>query len=191
VPPPRRCRETLLTKYKGELKESTMSTDIIKAAQYLSFELDDEVFAIDISKVREVLEFVSVTRIPQTPDFMRGVINLRGGVVPVVDLKMKFGIGETRKDINTCVIILEVKLRDDSMVIGAMADAVDEVFDLGTDDIEPAPKIGTMLNTDFLKGMGKKDGEFLLLLDIDRVFSEEELEIVQTAGNIPEPNRPA
>ncbi|MCK4910936.1 MAG: chemotaxis protein CheW [Thermodesulfovibrionales bacterium] len=160
-----------------------MITDAITAAQYLSFELDDEVFAIDITKVREVLEFVSVTKIPQTPDFMRGVINLRGGVVPVVDMKQKFGTGETEKKINTCVIITEVQLDDEPVVLGVMADSVDEVFSLDSEQIEPAPRIGTQLNTEFLMGMGKKDDKFVLILDIDRVFSADELERVVTTHN--------
>ena len=150
--------------------------------QYLSFMLDDEVFALDIGKVREVLEFTEVTKVPQTPDFMRGVINLRGGVVPVVDLKMKFGMGQTTKNVNTCVIITEVILDDESVILGAMADSVDEVFDLHATDIEAAPKIGTHLNTEFLQGMGKKEDKFILLLDIDKVFSFDELEFVQSAG---------
>ena len=162
-----------------------MSTDTITAAQYLSFELDDEVFAIDISKVREVLEFVSVTKVPQTPDFMRGVINLRGGVVPVVDMKQKFGIGETEKTINTCVVITEVLLADEPVILGVMADSVDEVFSLDPEQIEPAPRIGTQLNTEFLSGMGKKDDEFVLILDIDKVFSADELELVQATGDKP------
>ena len=160
-----------------------MSTDTITTTQYLSFELDKEVFAIDISKVREVLEFVSVTKVPQTPEFMRGVINLRGGVVPVVDMKQKFGIGETEKTINTCVIITEVLLGDEPVVLGVMADSVDEVFFLDSEQIEPAPRIGTQLNTEFLRGMGKRDDEFVLILDIDRVFSAGELELVQATGD--------
>ncbi|MFC1549451.1 chemotaxis protein CheW [Nitrospirota bacterium] len=160
-----------------------MATDAIEqATQYLSFNLSDELFALDISKVREVIEFASITKVPQTPDFMRGVINLRGGVVPVVDLKQKFGMGETEKTINTCVIISEVRIDGDTIVLGAMADAVDEVFDLLPENIEPSPRIGTQLNTEFLKGMGKKDDEFILLLDIDRVFSMDELDLVQQVG---------
>ena len=155
-----------------EATESTLST------QYLSFNLDSEVFAMDIGKVREVIEFIVATKVPQTPDFMRGVINLRGGVVPVIDLKLKFGMGMTDKTVNTCVIITEVSIEDESVVLGLMADAVDEVFDLMNDQIEPAPKIGTQLNTEFLKGMGKKDEEFVLLLDVDKVFSAVELEAV-------------
>ena len=154
-----------------------------ETTQYLSFNLGDEVFALDISKVREVLEFTTVTKVPQTPDYMRGVINLRGGVVPVIDMKVKFGMGETEKAINTCVIITEVELDDGELtVLGALADSVQEVFDLHGEDIEPAPRLGTQLNTEFLKGMGKKDGEFVLLLDIDRVFSLAELEAVSGAG---------
>jgi len=160
-----------------------MTTDAIdRTTQYLSFNLDDELFALDISKVREVIEFTSVTKVPQTPDFMRGVINLRGGVVPVVDLKEKFGIGQTEKTINTCVIISEVSIDGDIIVLGAMADAVDEVFDLLPENIEPSPRIGSQLNTEFLRGMGKKDDEFILILDIDKVFSMDELDLVQQVG---------
>ncbi len=154
-----------------------------ETTQYLSFNLGEEVFALDIGKVREVLEFTTVTKVPQTPDFMRGVINLRGGVVPVVDMKLKFGMGETEKTINTCVIITEVELDDGELtVLGALADSVQEVFDMHAEDVEPAPKLGTQLNTEFLKGMGKKDDEFVLLLDIDKVFSLAELEAVSGAG---------
>ena len=155
---------------------------ITQSTQFLSFMLEDEVFAVDITKVREVLDFTRATKVPQTPDFMRGVINLRGGVVPVVDIKLKFGISKTEKDINTCVIIVEIDLDGESIILGALADSVKEVFDLHPEDIEPAPKIGKHLDTRFLKGMGKKDDEFILLLDIDRVFSSDELDLVQKVG---------
>jgi len=151
------------------------------ATQYLSFMLDEEIFALDISKVREVLDYTSVTRIPQTPEFMRGVINLRGGVVPVIDMRLKFGLPETETTLNTCIIIAEVRIKNDTVVLGALADSVQEVSDLWHDDIEAAPRIGTQINTDFLKGMGKKDDNFILLLDIDRIFSAEEIELVQKA----------
>jgi purine-binding chemotaxis protein CheW len=144
--------------------------------------LDEEVFALDITKVREVLDFTTVTKVPQTPDFMRGVINLRGGVVPVVDLRLKFGMTATEKTVNTCIIIVEVNIEGESTVLGALADSVKEVFDLGAEEIEPAPKIGTHLRTEFLRGMGKKDDEFILILDVDRVFSQAELEMVQDVG---------
>ncbi len=167
-----------------------MSVETIKeTAQYLSFHLAEELFAIDIRKVREVIEFESVTKVPQTPDFVRGVINLGGGVVPVVDLKQKFGLGETEKTVNTCVIITEVAIEDEAVVLGAMADAVDEVFALSPESIELAPRIGTHLNTAFLKGMGKKEENFILILDIDRVFSLDELDLVQQTGAMREPDK--
>jgi purine-binding chemotaxis protein CheW len=153
----------------------------VKATQYLTFNLGEEVYAIDISKVREVLDFTSITKVPQAPDFMRGVINLRGGVVPVVDLRVKFGMSSSERTVNTCIIIAEVNLDDERTVLGALADSVQEVIDLEAAEIEPAPRIGTQLNTKFLKGMGKHKGDFLLILDIDRVFSEEELLAVSTA----------
>ncbi len=156
--------------------------NITQTSQYLSFTLGGEVFALDISKVREVLDYTEPTKVPQTPDFMRGVINLRGGVVPVVDLKLKFGMPRTERGINTCIIITEVALGDEHAMIGAMADSVREVFDLSPEQIEPAPRIGTHLNTAFLKGMGKHNDNFILLLDIDRVFSEVELQAVSAAG---------
>jgi purine-binding chemotaxis protein CheW len=155
---------------------------ITETTQYLSFELDDEVFALDISKVREVLEYTTVTKVPQTPDFMKGVINLRGNVVPVIDMRLKFGMSGTEKTVNTCVIIVEVSLDGESTVLGAMADSVQEVFELESDQIEPAPKIGTRLNTDFIKGMGKRDSEFVIILDIDKVFTSDELGMVRGTG---------
>jgi purine-binding chemotaxis protein CheW len=149
------------------------------AIQYLTFQLEEEVFAFDIAKVREVLDFTDVTRVPQTPEFMRGVINLRGNVVPVVDMRLKFGMPATPKTVNTCVIIVEVTVDDEAMVLGAMADSVQEVLDLEQDQIEPAPRIGTRLNTEFIHGMGKRGEEFIIILDIDRVFSWTELSLVR------------
>ena len=157
--------------------------EITETIQHLTFNLDDEVFAIDISTVREVLEYTTVTKVPRTPDFMKGVINLRGGVVPVVDLRLKFGMSEAEKTVNTCVIIVEVSVDGETAVLGALADSVQEVLDLEADQIEPAPKIGTRLKTDFIKGMGKRDDQFIMILDINKVFSSDELAIVQDAGS--------
>ncbi|HBA88310.1 MAG TPA: chemotaxis protein CheW [Geobacter sp.] len=152
---------------------------ITETTQYLTFKLEDELFALDIGKVREVLDFTSITKVPQTPDYMRGVINLRGSVVPVVDLRLKFGMAMAEQTVNTCVIIVEVELEGERVVMGAMADAVQEVMDLEPDQIEPPPRIGTKLNTDFIKGMGKHNEQFIIILDIDRVFTNGELELVQ------------
>ncbi|MDY0268588.1 chemotaxis protein CheW [Trichloromonas sp.] len=150
--------------------------------QYLTFKLDEEVFALGIDKVREVLDYTSVTKVPQTPDFMRGVINLRGSVVPVVDMRLKFGMAKTERTVNTCIIIVEINLDGETTILGALADSVQEVLDLEPHQIEPAPKIGTKLRTEFIRGMGKRDEQFIILLDIDRVFSGEELAAVQKAA---------
>ncbi len=165
-----------------------MSTaGITETTQHLTFKLDEEVFAIDISKVREVLEYTDVTKVPRTPEFMKGVINLRGHVVPVVDLRLKFGMPEVEKTVNTCIIIVEVNVEEETAVLGALADSVQEVHDFEADQIEPAPKIGTRLNTDFIRGMGKRDDQFIMILDIDKVFSTDELAIVQDAGSYAAP----
>lgn len=156
-------------------------TGSMEINQYLTFKLDEEVFGLAIGKVREVLDFTAVTRVPQTPAYMRGVINLRGSVVPVIDLNLKFGMKETVKTVNTCIIIAEIEMDGEVTVLGALADSVQEVVELEQDQIEPAPKIGTRLNTDFIKGMGKREEVFIILLDIDRVFSHEEITIVQNA----------
>jgi purine-binding chemotaxis protein CheW len=155
------------------------TTAITDTTQYLTFKLADEVYALDIGKVREVLDFTTVTKVPRTPDFMRGVINLRGSVVPVVDLRLKFGMTMTDKTVNTCVIITEVTVDGETTILGALSDSVQEVLDLDADHISPAPRIGTKLKTEFIKGMGKRDDRFIIILDIDKVFSVEELAMVQ------------
>lgn len=156
---------------------------ITETTQYLTFKLEDEIFAVDIGKVREVLDFTTVTKVPRTPEYMRGVINLRGSVVPVIDMKLKFGMSKTEKTVNTCIIIVEVDLDGEATVLGALADSVQEVLDIEPDHLEPAPKIGTKLKTEFIKAMGKKgDNQFVIILDIDKVFASEELAQIAEAG---------
>ncbi|MHB8907580.1 MAG: chemotaxis protein CheW [Syntrophales bacterium] len=157
-------------------------TGITETTQYLTFKLDEEIFALDIAKVKEVLDFTEITKIPQTPEFMKGVINLRGGVVPVVDMRLKFGMSETARTVHTCIIIVEVNVEGETTVLGALVDSVQEVMDLDPGQIEPAPRIGTRLRTEFLRGMGKRDNHFIMILDIDKVFSADELAIVESAG---------
>lgn len=152
---------------------------ITETVQYLTFKLSDEVFALDVAKVREILEITNITKVPQTPDFMRGVINLRGSVVPVIDMRLKFGMSETAQTVNTCIIVTEVSLDGDTTVLGALADSVQEVVEMEPEAIEAAPHIGTKLNADFIRGMGKVDSRFVMILDIDKVFSSEELSDLQ------------
>jgi len=161
-----------------------METEEIQTtSQYLAFKLENEVFAFDISKVREVLEFDSVTKVPQTPDMMKGVINLRGSVVPVVDMRTKFGMGKIVKTVNTVVIIIEIMLDDESTMIGALVDSVKEVMDLDSEHIEPPPSIGTLLKTEYIRGMGKQDDQFIIILDIEKIFSSDELAFLKDTSD--------
>jgi purine-binding chemotaxis protein CheW len=157
--------------------------EITETVQYLTFKLAEEVFALDVGKVREILEFTSITKVPQTPEFMRGVINLRGGVVPVIDLRLNFGMTCTEQTVNTCIIVVEVNLDGEVIVLGILADSVQEVVEMEPDHIEPAPHIGTKLNTEFIKGMGKINDDFVMILDIDKVFSANDLLAVQGSTN--------
>ena len=150
--------------------------------QYLTFRLADETFAVNVAKVREILDFISITKVPQTPDFMRGVINLRGSVVPVVDMKLKFGMEETKKTVDTCIIVMEVAIDGETMIVGALADSVEEVLELEPEQIEPPPRIGMKLNIDFISGMGKLGEEFVIILDTDRIFTFEEVEALSELG---------
>jgi len=151
------------------------------STQYLTFKLEEEIFALDVAEVREILDFTTVTKIPQTPAFMRGVINLRGSVVPVMDLRQKFGMSATEKTVNSCIIVTEMTMGAENVVIGVLADAVQEVIDMEPEQIEPAPHIGAKLNMDFILGMGKHNGTFMMILDIDRIFESSDLEMQPTA----------
>jgi len=172
-------RQTMGEEWKMSVAEIT------ETRQYLTFKLGNEVFATDVAKVREVLDLTNITEIPRTPDFMSGVINLRGSVVPVVDLRLCFEMTKTEKTRNTCIVVVEVILENEVTVIGALADSVEEVIDLEPEQIQPAPRIGTQIRTDFIKGMGKREAQFIMILDIDRVFSSDQL----TAVRVPEPSR--
>jgi purine-binding chemotaxis protein CheW len=160
--------------------DDKMSTTL---RQYLTFTLEKELYAMDIAKVREVLEYTEITRVPRTPEFLRGVINVRGRAVPVVDMRLKFGMSRTVPTVNTCIIISEVELDGESTVLGALADSVQEVFDLEPDQIEPAPRLGARINSEFIDGMGKQGEDFIIILNIDKVFSAEELSVVVDVGD--------
>ena len=147
----------------------------IDTNQYLTFTLGEENFALEITAVREVLDLVNITKIPRTPDYMKGVINLRGNVVPIIDLRLNMGMQAAERTVDSCIIIAEIDLAGEMLQIGALADSVQEVVDIDPGDIEPAPKIGTSLNTDFIKGMGKREEEFVIILDINKVLSTKEL----------------
>lgn len=155
-------------------------TGITEIRQYLTFRLDEEIFALDVSRVREVLDLSTITKVPGAPNFMRGVINVRGAVVPVIDLRVKFGLSMTANTMDTRIVVMELTFEGEKTVISALADSVDEVIDLDPGSIEPPPKIGTRWRTEFIKGIGKQQNRFIILLDIDRVFSTDELSLMET-----------
>jgi purine-binding chemotaxis protein CheW len=152
--------------------------------QYLTFNLDKEIFAVDVAHVREIQEASAITKVPRTPEFMRGVINVRGSVVPVVDMRLKLGMPAVADTIDTCIIIMEIGLDGDIVVMGALADSVQEVFELPPEQIEPVPKIGTQLNTRFIKGIGKHDEKFVIILDIENILSTDEIAMVREGSDV-------
>jgi purine-binding chemotaxis protein CheW len=141
----------------------------------LSFRLDEEVFAIDVAKVINILEMSHITRIPKAPGYMKGVINLRGTVLPVIDLRTKFGLPEKETTVDTSIIVLSINLDGESVLVGTLVDAVREVLELKTEDIAPSPTIGAKYNSGFIEGMWRTNDKFIMILDIDKVFSTDEV----------------
>ncbi len=157
----------------------------VERHQYLSFSMGGADYAVGILRVKEILQFESITRVPSVPRSVRGVINLRGTVVPVVDLAVKFGQGETPVTKRTCVLVVEVSLAGQSAVMGVLADGVTEVLELGKDDIEPPPPFGARIQVPFLTGMGKVGQEFVLLIDLDMILDAEEKELAANPPQMP------
>ncbi len=154
-----------------------------KIRTYLSFRLDNEVFASDVSKVLNILELSPITKVPKSPEYMRGVINLRGSVLPVVDLRVKFGMSPTVETVDTCIIVLNINVDDDDITLGILVDAVSEVLEIEDKEIEASPSIGTKYKTEFIQGMWKKEEGFIMILDINRVFSTDEIIQVKEVEN--------
>ena len=153
-------------------------------SQYLTFSLYKEKYAVSVMNVREVLEVVPITRVPGMPDYMKGVLNLRGSVVPVIDLRKKFSLPEAEKTIDTSIIILEIINGEELMLIGALVDSVQEVINIAVNQIEPAPSIGMNMKTDFITGMCQHDDDFLIILNINKVLSSEEIILLPKASEI-------
>ncbi len=153
----------------------------LQSPQYLTFRIAGETYAIGVLQVKEILRFEAITTVPSTPEFIRGVINLRGSVVPVVDLAMKFGLPESPITRLSCIVIVEVDLEGEQAVMGVMTDSVSQVVEFLPGDIEPPPPFGNNVKTDYLVGMGNGEDKFVLILDIDQVLAAEEL---MTASNL-------
>ena len=147
----------------------------IKTGKYLTFTLSDESYGIGILKVKEIIGLMPITSIPRTPEFIKGVINLRGKVIPVMDLRLKFGMGEIPYTDRTCIIVVEIDGDSGTVLIGIVVDAVSEVLNISKEEIEDTPSFGTKLNTDYILGMAKTEGGVKILLNIDKVLSPAEI----------------
>ena len=148
-------------------------------SQYLIFSLGGELFAVGTLRVREIIEYGNITSVPMMPGFIRGVINLRGAVVPVIDLNARFGRARTETSRRTCIVILEVHNGEDTHVLGIIVDAVSAVRQIDSSNIEPPPSFGTRIRADFIDGMAKVNGSFVILLDLGKVLSVDEISMLQ------------
>lgn len=157
------------------------TTTATASAQYITFKLGDELFAIDVAQVREVLELPTITRVPTAPAYMRGVVNVRGKAVPIVDLRAKFGLPSAADTLNSRIVVMELMLDGESTVVGGVADSVHEVIELEGAQIEPPPRIAMRWRTELIRGMGRRGDEFIIILDIEAVFSLAELSAVAAA----------
>jgi len=154
-------------------------------SQYLTFVLGKETFAVGILIIKEILEYEEPTDVPMMPAFVRGVVNLRGTVVPVIDLSARFGRPSAAVTKRTCIVIIETALNDVRQVLGVVVDAVNEVLEIAATDIEPPPDFGTSIRTDFIEGMGKVRDKFVIILKVDSVLSTDEMEQLAGAGRTP------
>lgn len=145
------------------------------AGKYLTFKLDSEEYGIEILKIREIIGMIPITKVPRMPDFVKGVVNLRGKVIPIIDLRMKFGIEREDYTKLTCVIVVDVNVGQDHLLVGVVVDTVNEVMAFSAENLEPAPSYGGGLKTDFIRAMGKINGKVKILLDIDKILTQGEL----------------
>ena len=154
---------------------------IDKTNQYVTFLLDDEIYALDVAHAREIVEVPRLTRMPNAPDWIRGVMNLRGSIVPVIDLKQKFDMGATIITHRSCVLLVEFEFEGSTFTIGVLVDAVVSVFELSPEQVEPPPRYGARYSRKYLQGAGRQDGRVFLILEANEVFADIEAE-VQTVG---------
>lgn len=157
-----------------------METSTLQSQSYLTFRLNDEIFAAGVDKVLEILEIPKITNVPRSPEYMRGVINLRGNVLPVIDTRKKFGLPSVPDSVNTCIIVMNLVLDQQSISIGAIVDAVQEVMEISPEAVQPAPSVGSKYRADFIEGMVKFNDQFIMMLDLDLVFSNAEVDILNT-----------
>jgi len=151
---------------------------LIKINSYLSFKLGDDEFAAHVGKVLNILELVKITPVPKSPEYMKGVINLRGAVLSIIDTRMKFGMSPTQFTQNTCIVVMEILMEKDTIQLGALVDSVLSVVEIEDDQIQPPPSLGSKYKSEFILGVAKVEEKFIMILDMDKVFSSDELILV-------------
>jgi purine-binding chemotaxis protein CheW len=161
-----------------------MEKVVLSSQSYLTFKLDKEIFGSSVSHVLEILEVPKITRVPRSPDYMRGVINLRGSVLPVIDTRIKFGLPPIKDTVNTCIVVLSLKLEGQEITLGALVDAIQEVIEIEEQEIQPPPSIGSSYANGLLTGMVKLNEEFILILNMDQVLSLDEVHQLKDSQNL-------
>jgi purine-binding chemotaxis protein CheW len=161
--------------------DQAVKTTAVKEGKYLTFTLAEEEYGIGILKVKEIIGMMPITSVPQTPEFVKGVINLRGKVIPVMDLRLKFGMPEMDYTERTCIIVVEIEGQTGTIMIGIVVDAVSEVLNIKADEVEDTPAFGANLDTEYILGMAKMEGGVKILLEIDRVLTVDEVATLQNA----------
>lgn len=150
---------------------------------FLSFQVGTEIFAANVTNIQNILEMPKITRVPKSPVFMKGVMNLRGIVLPVLDTRIKFGLPETEYTTNTCILVIEMVSKNETIQLGAIVDNVQEVLELSNEDILPPPSLGTSFHSDYITGMARKDNQFIMIIDVSKVFADDEILNIQEFSN--------
>lgn len=162
-----------------------MKNGTTKINSYLTFNLGNEIFGANVAKVLNILEMTKITKVPKAPSYMKGVINLRGSVLPLIDTRIKFDMGETEYTPNTCILVLDINMNGETVHVGALVDSVQEVIEIDEAGIQPPPSIGSKYKSEFIEGMAKINEDFIMLLNMDLIFSSSELSLLkETSGEI-------
>lgn len=156
--------------------------DATKINSYLTFKLRDEIFGANVAKVLNILEMTKITKVPKAPPYMKGVINLRGSVLPLIDTRIKFDMGETVYTTNTCILVLDIEMGGETVHVGALVDSVQEVIEIDDANIQPPPSIGSKYKSEFIDGMAKIGDDFIMLLNMDLIFSTSELTLLKESS---------
>lgn len=159
-----------------------MKDGATKINSYLTFRLGEEIFGANVAKVLNILEMTKITKVPKAPSYMKGVINLRGSVLPLIDTRIKFDLGETEYTANTCILVLDIDMQGEPVHVGALVDSVQEVIEIDDAQIQPPPSIGSKYRSEFIEGMAKIGDEFIMLLNMDLIFSTSELSLLRDSS---------